>query len=261
MSDDLRTVDLPGGSLRYTLRRPSASRGIRVTLDPVRGVLVSVPPTTRRGWTRPDDRVEAFLALRECWIRRHIARQERQLAALEARGSVGDGAEVRYLGDLHTVCVEDAPPTERRTLVERRVGPAGRTLVLHRAAPDRRSLPAVLRDWGRERADELIRSAAAEHAAPLGVRPAAIAIRDPRTRWGSASRTGRLSFSWRLVLAPPEALETVVVHELAHLRVFGHGPRFWSLVETRRPDHAVWRRWLRDHSLELHRTLSDEPIG
>ena len=83
----------------------------------------------------------------------------------------------------------------------------------------------------------------------------AIALRDPRSRWGSASRQGRVMLSWRLVLAPPEALETVVVHELAHLRVFGHGPRFWSLVASRRPDHLVWRRWLRTHSLELHGAL------
>ena len=63
-------------------------------------------------------------------------------------------------------------------------------------------------------------------------------------------------FSWRLVLAPPEALETVVVHELAHLRVFGHGPRFWAVVASRRPDHVDWRRWLRAHSLELHGALA-----
>jgi predicted metal-dependent hydrolase len=80
-------------------------------------------------------------------------------------------------------------------------------------------------------------------------------LRDPRTRWGSASRAGRLSFSWRLILAPSEALDTVVIHELAHLRVFGHGPRFWALVESRRPDHRVWRRWLHDHAQELHGAL------
>ena len=70
----------------------------------------------------------------------------------------------------------------------------------------------------------------------------------------------RLAFSWRLILAPPEALETVVVHELAHLRVFGHGPRFWGLVATRRPDHKVWRRWLREHSAELHGALAEPAV-
>jgi predicted metal-dependent hydrolase len=61
--------------------------------------------------------------------------------------------------------------------------------------------------------------------------------------------------AWRLVLAPPAVLETVVVHELCHLRVFGHGPRFWALVATRIPDHAVHRRWLRTHAAELHAAL------
>jgi predicted metal-dependent hydrolase len=59
------------------------------------------------------------------------------------------------------------------------------------------------------------------------------------------------------VLAPPEALETVVIHELAHLRVFGHGPAFWALVATQRPDHRTWRRWLHDHSTELHGALGE----
>lgn len=68
-------------------------------------------------------------------------------------------------------------------------------------------------------------------------------------------------FSWRLILAPPEALETVVVHELAHLRVFGHGPAFWRVVASRRPDHAVWRHWLRAHSLELHAALGLSSSG
>ena len=61
--------------------------------------------------------------------------------------------------------------------------------------------------------------------------------------------------AWRLVLAPPAVLETVVVHELCHLRVFGHGPRFWGLVATRIPDHALHRRWLRTHAAEVHAAL------
>jgi predicted metal-dependent hydrolase len=65
-------------------------------------------------------------------------------------------------------------------------------------------------------------------------------------------------FSWRLVLAPPASLETVVVHELAHLRVFGHGPAFWSLVARQRPSHLADRAWLRRNSHALHSAL--EPV-
>jgi len=97
--------------------------------------------------------------------------------------------------------------------------------------------------------------AVAAHAPGLGVTPARITLRDTRSRWGSATRKGSISLSWRLILAPPEALETVVIHELAHLREFGHGPGFWALVAARRADHQVWRRWLRAHSLELHAAL------
>ena len=61
-----------------------------------------------------------------------------------------------------------------------------------------------------------------------------------------------------LILGPPEALETVVIHELAHLRVFGHSAAFWEIVAGRKADHRVWRRWLRDHSMELHGALSEE---
>jgi predicted metal-dependent hydrolase len=123
---------------------------------------------------------------------------------------------------------------------------------------DGRPLATVLRGYARDRAREAVETALTAHAGPIGVKPTGVAIRDPRSRWGSASRSGRLGFSWRLVLAPPQALETVVVHELAHLRVFGHGPRFWELVETRMPDHARWRRWLRDHAFELHAAFADE---
>jgi len=87
-----------------------------------------------------------------------------------------------------------------------------------------------------------------------------VTVRDTRSRWGSASRARRLSFSWRLVLAPPDVLETVAVHELAHLRVFGHGPGFWALVASRRPDHVAQRRWLRTHAAELHAALEHDDL-
>ena len=123
-------------------------------------------------------------------------------------------------------------------------------------ARDAERADRVLEGWFRDQARFAIEATIADHAAALGVTPAAVALRDPTSRWGSASRQGRLMFSWRLVLAPPEALETVVIHELAHLRVFGHGPRFWAVVASRRPDHVDWRRWLRAHSLELHGALA-----
>jgi predicted metal-dependent hydrolase len=251
------SLHLPGGPLDYTLRLSPRSRGLRVVIHPNRGVVVTVPAPARRGWADPERRIGAFLAEREPWLRRHLERHAHERAELLARGGLRDGATLRFRGDLHRLSLVPGRHGARRSTVER-VGGADRDeIVIHVATPDRRSIAAVLESWLKPRARAEIEREIRRHAAPLEVAPKAVSIRDQRTRWGSASREGRLAFSWRLILAPPHALETVVIHELAHLRVFGHGPRFWAVVAARRPDHATWRHWLRDHSTELHGALDD----
>lgn len=252
------TLDLPGGPIDYVVRRSPRSRRLRVTIDPLAGVIVSLPPSTRRGWARPEPMVESFLREREAWLRRHLTSHERQRAELAERGGITDGARIRFRGEMHRlrlVPAADAGSSARRSRVTRDGGADGDELVVRLAAGDRRAASDVLVDWFRDRARTALEREIAVHAPALKVEPAGFGVRDPRSRWGSASREGRLSFSWRLVLAPPQALETVVVHELAHLRYFGHGPRFWGLVASRRPDHVEWRRWLAAHSLELHGAL------
>ena len=103
----------------------------------------------------------------------------------------------------------------------------------------------------RRAAREVITMLCEEEAAELGVTYQRIEIRDQRTRWGSCSTRGTLSFNWRLVLAPFEVLDYVVVHELCHLREANHSRRFWKLVETRRPDWRAHRDWLHEHGPEL----------
>jgi predicted metal-dependent hydrolase len=229
-----------------------------VTIDPVQGLIVTVPPATRRGWTHPEADIERFLRDREGWVRRHLQGHAQQRAELAARGGLRDGATIRYRGELHVLRIVSPPAGGGRRSTVTRVGAdGGDELVVRLASADRRSVAAVLDTWFRERARALIDVEIARHASALGVQPAAVSVRDQRTRWGSASHRGRLSFSWRLILAPPEALETVVIHELAHLRVFGHAPAFWALVAGRRADHLIWRKWLRAHSLELHAALDE----
>jgi predicted metal-dependent hydrolase len=229
-----------------------------VTIDPARGVVVSVPPATRRGWVRPEPRIESFLRERETWLRHHLDLHARQRAVHAARGGLRDGASFRYRGELVRLRVIHSAVARRTTVW---LSGTGEELIIERAARDPRGVADALETWLRLEARRAIDAEIESHATALGVSPAGVSVRDQRSRWGSASRHGRLSFSWRLVLAPPEALETVVVHELAHLRVFGHGPQFWDLVASRRPDHLVWRRWLRTHSLEMHAALDGVPLA
>jgi predicted metal-dependent hydrolase len=246
---------LPGGDLPYTLRRSPRARRLRVVIHPERGVVVTLPPTTRRGWARADGHVVDFLAEREPWLRRHLGRQAAARARLLDRPSLDAGRIVPYLGVPHRVRVVAASPGIRRSRVSRVGADAGDELLVERASRDQRPTAQLLEAWFRERARAELDKAIADHAVAMGVQPARVTIRDTTSRWGSCSRKGNLSFSWRLVLAPPRALETVAVHELCHLRVFGHGPRFRALLASRIPDHADHRRWLRRHSAELHAAL------
>jgi predicted metal-dependent hydrolase len=256
-------AQLPGGPIAFTLRRSARSRGLRVVIHPDRGVVVTVPAAGRRGWSDPAAHVHGFLAEREPWLRRHLDRQARERARLIAQGGLRDGARLRFRGTMHRLRFEPPHAGSRRSTVERVGGTEEDELIVRLSPADRRSTAVVLEAWLRTGARAAIERELERHAAALNVVPLAVTIRDQRTRWGSASRQGRLAFSWRLVLAPPEALETVVIHELSHLRVFGHGPRFWAIVASRRPDHLTWRRWLRDHSTELHGALGDasEDLG
>jgi predicted metal-dependent hydrolase len=252
-----RQIRLGSTSIDYLLRRNPRSRGIRLTVDGRRGLVVSVPPAHRRGWADPGPRVEAFLHERRAWVLRQLGRLEREHAEIAARGTPDDGGSVYYRGELHRIRMlpRQSVGATRRSTVERTGADGGDELVVRPGSHDRRSIERVLEEWFRERAEEAIARAVELHAPPLRVSPSEVVLRDPKSRWGSASKGGRLMFSWRLVLARPEALETVVVHELAHLRVFGHGPGFWKLVAGRRPDHLAQRAWLRTHSHALHAAL------
>lgn len=136
-----------------------------------------------------------------------------------------------------------------RALLDQHEGWLARQLA--RAREPQLTLEPMTEREGRARARELVHKLAAVEAPRLGVPFGRIAIRDQRTRWGSCSSRGTLSFNWRLVLAPLEVAEYVVVHELCHLREPNHSPRFWQLVAAARPGYREQRRWLAEHGWEL----------
>ena len=85
-----------------------------------------------------------------------------------------------------------------------------------------------------------------DHYLPLtGGKPGRVTIRAQRSRWGSCSSKHNLNFNWKLILAPPQCLDYVVIHELCHLTEFNHSPRFWGLVEAQMRDYKVWKDYLK----------------
>lgn len=136
-----------------------------------------------------------------------------------------------------------------RALLDQHEGWLARQLA--RVREPQLTLERMSEGQGRARARALLEQLAAAEAERLGLGFRRIAIRDQRTRWGSCSSRGTLSFNWRLVLAPVEVAEYVVVHELCHVRVPNHSPRFWQLVAQARPAYREHRRWLAEHGWEL----------
>ena len=209
------------------MRRSERARRTRVTVDGMRGVEVVLP--------RHAAQREAGAAVHELrpWIERRLRELQLQRQAVAARGDT-----LPYLG---------------RTLLT--ISEPGRTRVVQRdhalLTPAGAARIPALERWYRQMA-RLELTPRLEHACErLGVGYSGLQVRSQRTRWGSCSRSGTLSFNWRLLLAPETVLDYVVWHETCHLLVLDHSPRFWALVATHCPGHRLQSAWLRHNGATL----------
>ncbi len=200
----------------------------------------------------PAAEAERLVVQHAAWIDRHVSRISDEQLRLGARPVLGEGRVLEVAGEPLRISAVDG--SGERPL-RGRVEPVPGGLVV-RSGRDGRDTATLLEGWLRERAREELSACVAARAPELEVRPGRITIRDQSSRWASASPSGALSFSWRLVLAPPYVLDAVVVHELAHLRIRTPSRRFWSLVERHAPRTPAARRWLREHAAELRAALA-----
>lgn len=110
---------------------------------------------------------------------------------------------------------------------------------------------SLVEPWLKQQARKEIEAVVKQQAARMKLPVKSISIRDQRTRWGSCSSKGNLSFNWRLVMAPPAVLEYVVIHELAHILQPNHSPAFWNVVAQYTPNYKVLRQWLQKNASAL----------
>lgn len=220
-------VMLAGRAVPYTLVRNPRSRHVRMTLTP-EGLRVSAPVRV------PEAEVQRAVASKERWLLRHQA-----LLQPAPPGPLEDGMALPFLDGEVELGVRAAG---RRSVDFR--PEEGRIVV---AAPSPGDVRPLVERGYRDAARAWFAQACDDVAGRVGARPTSIAIRDPRTRWGSCSARGSVSFSWRLLMAPARVAEYVVVHEMAHLVHLDHSARFWQLVQEVRPGHAADSAWLRRH--------------
>jgi len=214
------------GEIAYTVRRSGRARRVRVNVHAHTGVEVVLPARA------PERAAAAAVSELRPWIERRLDEAQEVLARIAARAGT-----VPYLGaPLQLV------PQPGRTRVHR----DGERLLVP-AGDARGALERFYRRAARaEIAPRLDRAAAL-----AGSSYRDLSIRAQRTRWASCSADGRMSFNWRLLLAPEQVLDYVVWHEVCHLEILDHSPRFWALLERRWPGYREDRDWLSRHGATL----------
>ena len=219
-------IHILGGdpAVEVVLKRSARARRFTLRVSRSRGqVTLSMPSHA------PEAEAIAFLDAREGWVRKHLA-----ASPAPARPVIGGTIPIE--GQLRQI----VPGTGRSArLIEGRVElPEGQ---------EGPRMAALLKQMARDRLAER----SAHHAGKLGRSFGRITLRDTRSRWGSCSSRGDLMYCWRLIMAPPEVLDYVAAHEVAHLAEMNHSPAFWAVCERLCPGYQPHRNWLRRNGAGL----------
>ncbi|MBE9552623.1 MAG: M48 family metallopeptidase [Proteobacteria bacterium] len=225
-----RMIELGGRAVALVVRRSARARRLSVRIpghDESVELVLPVRAAEADGL--------AFLHSRAGWVLERLAR-------MPGRVPFADGAMLPLGGEPHLL---------------RHVGGRGVPVriegneILVTGQPDH--MARRVGNWLRGEAKRRIEPGTHRMAAEIGREVTRITVRDQKSRWGSCARGGRLSFNWRLVLAPAWVLDYVVAHEVAHIAEPNHSPAFWAVVARLNPDAKTGRAWLRAEGMELHR--------
>lgn len=224
-----RSVRAGGETLAYTLMQTDRS-----------SIELRVLPTEIRLFTPaacPLRQADAYVASHIDWIREAQKRFDAYADRERAAFPMTDGMPVPLEGEIHTLRLR--PAARQSEAIE------SGEIIISGGDLDPESVAERLRACLVRRAMQRL-SERVEHYVPLiGRRPGRVTVRDQRTKWGSCSTLGNVNFNWKLIMAPKEALDYVVIHELCHLYEFNHSDKFWQRVERYQRDYAHWRDFLR----------------
>jgi hypothetical protein len=216
-------------------RHPTAQRMTLRVSRTQRAVILTMP-------------IACDLAAADKFISLHIEWVRERLGSMPGPIPFGDGTSIPLRGIAHRLVFAGSRPQARPVEIG---SAAGEPLLVVSGWTEH--APRRLLDWLVDEARRDLEARVAFHTGRLGLKARTVTVRDQTSRWGSCSTTGALSFSWRLVMAPPLVLDYVAAHEVAHLAEMNHGPRFWTLVRWTFPEMDEAKRWLHVYGMDLHR--------
>lgn len=204
----------------------SKRKTLSISIDSLGRLIVRAPRVY------PEERIFSFLQEKEDWILRNQKARADKRSLLPSEDL--DGYVFSLLGKETEICLYDGG---RVALNEK-----SSTLFLPRKNAEKK-----LKNWLKSYAKGVLEEIAARRAAEMGLTYSSLSVTSAKTRWGSCSGENAIHFSFRLVYAPKEVVDYVVVHELAHIPHCNHGEKFWSFVEKYAPEYRKMRKWLKDN--------------
>lgn len=230
-----RLMAVDGVPVPVEVRVSARARRLSMRVDAARNIVrLSTPPRV------PDKDLHLFVGRHREWL-------EQRLSAVPDKVAFVPGAIVPILGIDHVI---RHVPAGRRTPQPVALADGTREL---RVGGELDFVSRRVVDYLKAEARRLLATRSQEKAARLGARITGITVRDTRSRWGSCSPDGRLSYCWRLIMAPDPVFDYVVAHEVAHLREMNHSKHFWALCASLTDGVAEHRDWLRANGARLHR--------
>ncbi|MCB0711660.1 MAG: M48 family metallopeptidase [Ignavibacteriae bacterium] len=231
-----KSAEINGQRVVYLVRRNPRAKHMRLQVNPFDGVVLTMPARLPL-YVNTDK----FVREHGTWVLEKLREYGRK-STWDSKGeaTLRSGESIQFRGKTFRLMVERLAVSDPHVVLNQQVGVI--SVYLPRS-PEVQLQPA-LKAWLRGQAAEQITSVALEEARRIGVRFRKVSIREQRTKWGSCTEEGNLSFNWRLILFPPRVLRYVVIHELCHLRHFDHSIRFWRTVAQYMPDYRYAVDWL-----------------
>lgn len=205
-------------------------------------IAITAPSKTTRS------EVEKILYLKTKWITKHMLHYQ-EIARNPLNNSVDHGSELLFMGVPHELIFEQATNNTSSIQLEPRI------IRLRLINVEEALIRSLLRAWYKEQASRLLSPLTAEWSQKLGVKPKRIFIKDQKTRWGSCSSLGNINYNWRIIMAPAEVINYLIVHELCHLKVPNHSSDFWQMVGMYIPNFKVCRNWLKVNGSLISKAL------
>jgi predicted metal-dependent hydrolase len=234
-----KTIYLQGHRVRYWARFSQTAKKRRIKVNS-KGVEVILPGHVS------EDRAAVFLQENSAWVLSQLA-FIRRMGTLRSKSVLPPRNSILFRGKPLAIGVIKEKSNRNFGIVEH----SNKRLLIRVPAYKPIGPSKTLESWLRRQARLKIETRLAERSREMRRKPGRIYIMDQQTKWGGCSRRGNLSFNWRLIMAPPEVLDYIVVHEIAHLNEPFHSTRFWLIVRSFCPDFERHKAWLRDHQDQL----------